>query len=85
LSSTNFRKILRLIATLDAEISACIYADKEFRDQWLDAYGRKYSLKTRDRSKRKLQLKRLLRGIKLPVPSNYDELAQYLRSNRMMG
>lgn len=77
--------ILRLIATLDAELACAEPAEKEFKTLWLSEVGKGHSLKTRDERKRRQQVRKLVGKLGLPRPVRLDLIEKFLRANRLVG
>lgn len=82
--------ILRLIATLDAELSCTQGAEKEVIAQWNDHFNApartkktRYTLPA-DATKRAKQIRRLIGKIDLPKPLQTVPLENYLKSHRLI-
>lgn len=76
--------VLRLIATLDAELSRSAGAEKVFHRYWVAANSKKYILKTGDPAKRKRQIQRLVSKLELPEPAKTEDIEQYLLAHRLV-
>ncbi len=74
--------ILRLIATLDAELSRSAGAEKVFHRNWVAVNGKK-CLKTGDLVKRRRQIERLVSKLGLPEPAETEAIEQYLLAHRL--
>lgn len=73
--------ILRLIATLDAELARSARAEKVFNRAWADAHGRRVALKTSDLAGRCRQIVRLTAALELPKPAAIETLDAYLSAH----
>ncbi|WP_306534697.1 hypothetical protein [Geobacter sp.] len=76
--------ILKIIVTLDAELSRSKLAEEVFKAYWLEKHQRRYTLKT-DLSKKKNQIKQLIARLNLPTPPATDEFETFLRVNQLVG
>jgi hypothetical protein len=77
--------ILRLIATLDARLAVFQGAEREFKAQWIATNGRKYTLKTKEHTKRERQVQRLISKLALPRPTNVSLVEQFLKDHQLVG
>lgn len=80
--------ILKIITTLDAELSQSIYAELEFEKRWRNKHANKYTLKA-DGTPEKLaakerQLRRLVSGLGFPSPSETSEIESFLRNKGLV-
>lgn len=80
--------IIRLIATLDAELSICNQAEKEFlsrfRDWSTSAAGKARNILKRDPNARSKQIHGILRHLKFPIPVRVDEIEVLLLSEKIL-
>jgi hypothetical protein len=77
--------VMRLVATLDAELARSKSAEREFQRRWATRYGRRYSLKTVDLGRRKKQIERLVTKLGFPRPAATENIAEFLRDSRLVG
>jgi len=77
--------VLRLIATIDAELSRSIRAESYLRHEWSLTHGRRFTLKTRDADARSRQVARLFIKLGLPAPVHTNGLELWLRSEHLVG
>ncbi len=75
--------ILKLIATLDAELSLAESAEIEFDERWLLVNGRRFSLKSNVENRNK-QVSRLTKKLGYPKPADIEYLIRYLIKRRFI-
>lgn len=73
--------VLRMIATIDAELSRAESAEKVFHQSWLNKHGKKYALKRPGRDARQAQITRLVQKLGYPSPSTTTAIEKYLLDN----
>lgn len=82
--------ILRLVATLDAELACTQGAEREFLDHWRAHFSASGNTKVKrfplsaDRARRERHLRRLIGKLALPRPANVSPLETFLRSHRLV-
>src|SRR5260370_316217 len=76
--------ILRIIATLDTELSRAAASEKEFLSQWKEINGRGVTLKA-DLRDRQGQIERLVRKLDLPTPTETGKIESLLRLSHLLG
>lgn len=76
--------VMRIVSTLDAELSRSIKAEKHLKSQWMKRHGRRYSVKTKDSVARSKQIQRLMKRLDLPMPKRTIELEQWLRAQQLV-
>ena len=74
--------VLRIVTTLDAELSRAKRAEDVFSQYWKSAIGRGQTLKS-DRNARKSQVQRLCAKLELPRPNQTDEIERLIKSKRL--
>lgn len=77
--------ILKIIVTLDAELSRSQYAELVFKKYWEEINKKQYTLKTSDINKRSRQIERLINKIGLPTPISTDGFEEFFRRNALVG
>ena len=77
--------IMRIVATLDAELARSKQAEREFLRRWSSRFGRRYSLKTADLNLRGRQIEQLVQKLGFPRPKETGELARFLIDNKLVG
>jgi hypothetical protein len=76
--------VLKIIVTIDAELSRSTSSEKIFKKYWFEMHGRKYTLKTNNAEKKARQLSRLVGKLHLPLPRTTDEIELYLKNNGLV-
>ena len=76
--------VLRMIVTLDAELSRSVRAERHLKDQWLRRNGRRYTLKSTNASERVRQIQRLIVKLRLPKPQQTTALENWLRAEHLV-
>ncbi len=79
--------ILKMIATLDAELSKSEGAELEFEKRWNDKHPHKPTLKAntpQNLAAREKTIKRLVKGLGFPIPSQTTELETFLVNKRLL-
>jgi hypothetical protein len=75
--------VLRLVATLDAEISISVHADDEFVERWRQVHPGKLTLPATDLGRRSKRIERLVGKLGLPQPLRTDEIDVLLRARNL--
>jgi hypothetical protein len=76
--------VLRLIVTLDAELSRSTRAERHLKDQWLRRNSRRYTLKSGNAQERVRQIQRLVGKLGLPRPKQTTALEAWLRAENLV-
>ena len=80
--------ILKIITTLDAELSQSVHAELEFEKRWRNKHTNKPTLKTANSPEklnaRERQIKRLVSGLGFPSPQEANETEIFLRSKGLI-
>lgn len=76
--------VLRMIVTLDAELSRSWRAERHLKDQWLRRNGRRYTLKSTNAQDRARQIQRLVAKLRLPRPQQTAALENWLRAENLV-
>ncbi len=77
--------VLRLIATLDAELAYSKKAEDAFVANWKRLHGKRhYVLKSRDKAKRKAQVSRLVKKMALPEPQNLNQFEKFMLQRNLV-
>jgi hypothetical protein len=76
--------VLRIVVTLDAELSRSVRAERHFKEQWLRCNGRRYTLKTASADERARQVQRLVAKLRLPRPLHTAALETWLRTEQLV-
>jgi hypothetical protein len=75
--------ILKIIVTLDAELSRSKSAEQIFKEYWLEKHQTRHTLKS-DPVKRSNQIKQLIARMNLPTPPSTDEFETFIRTNLLV-
>lgn len=77
--------VLRIVTTIDAELSKSSHAEKAFCSNWRLLFGKRaYTLKKKDKKKRLDQVSRLVRKMGLPEPGNLKDFEGFLLLNKLV-
>jgi len=82
--------ILRLVATLDAELACTQGAEREFLSHWRAHFSGSGNSKVKrfplsaDRARRERHLRRLIGKLALPRPANVSPIESFLRNHRLV-
>jgi hypothetical protein len=76
--------VLRLICTLDAELSKSKHAEQVFIVRWREAHGKGVISIANDPLRRTARIKRLVREMHLPTPKVSSDLESWLKSERLI-
>jgi hypothetical protein len=76
--------VLRMVSTIDAELSRSVAAEQYFISQWIALHGRRYTLKTNDSEARSRQIRRLMGKLQLPKPKDTKALDVWLRGQKFV-
>jgi hypothetical protein len=76
--------ILKLIATIDAELSRSIFAEDVFIKRWKATYRNNIRVLAGNRSRRHDQIVQAIRGLELPSPHSPAQLEPFLRKNGLV-
>ncbi len=76
--------ILRLIATLDAELCQSVSAEKVFLDHWIEKLGRGRITVPQNRSLRTARIKKIVRKSGLPTPTVSSAFEHWLRDRSLI-
>jgi hypothetical protein len=77
--------VIRIITTLDAELSRSIGAENEFLQRWKEINGTKYTLKTKDAQARSIQIGRYAVKMGLPMPISTKDIELFIRNHGLVG
>jgi hypothetical protein len=75
--------ILRMLVTLDAELSRAKKFEEELSSRWIEVYGSNRKLKAKT-DKRHRQLEIMIAGLGLPKPPLISEIDKYLLSRQVI-
>ncbi|ULA66381.1 MAG: hypothetical protein LZF62_50371 [Nitrospira sp.] len=76
--------VLRIVSTIDAELSRSVKAEQYLKNVWLSHHGRRYCLKTKSSDARSKQIHRLIVKLGLPKPNVTTEIEQWLRHHSLV-
>ena len=76
--------VLRIVSTLDAELSRSARSERHLKNQWLARNGRRYSLKTTNAVAKSRQIQRLIGKLRLPKPTQTVALEKWLRAEQLV-
>jgi hypothetical protein len=76
--------IMRLVATIDAELARADSAERVFLDGWVNKHGKNRIILRARGTKRRLKISRLLSKLGLPTPSPIAQIENYLVGNSLV-